>query len=145
VVRCECGTEKEVQQSALLQGVSRSCGCFAHDLLFEHNAKGKLPNGEAAFNALVGRYRWHAEDRGFEFSLTKEKSLELTQSNCKYCDLEPLQCYKINSGEKYIYNGIDRVNNKKKTTLWLFNRGKKKTQVWAPLALQKKKNVLGES
>lgn len=109
--RCECGNEKEVQQPALLQGSSRSCGCFKRDLLFEHNAKGKLPNGEAAFNALVGRYRWHAEDRGLEFSLTKEKVLELTQSNCKYCDLEPLQCYKINSGEKYIYNGIDRVNN----------------------------------
>jgi len=44
-------------------------------------------------------------------SLSPKKSLGINQSNCKYCDLEPLQCYKINSGEKYIYNGIDRVNN----------------------------------
>ena len=109
--RCDCGTEKEANQGGLLHGHSNSCGCYARDLLFERNTKEKLPSGVAAFNALLGRYRWHAENRGFEFSLSKEKVLELTQSNCKYCDLKPLQCYKINSGEKYIYNGIDRVNN----------------------------------
>lgn len=31
--RCDCGTEKDVYQSALIYGKSVSCGCYHHDML----------------------------------------------------------------------------------------------------------------
>jgi len=50
------------------------------------------------------------EDRGFEFSLTKEKVLELTQSNCNTVIWNRCSATNKQWG-KVIYNGIDRVNN----------------------------------
>lgn len=69
---------------------------------------------DAACNRLFRSYKRHAKDRNLEWNLTKEQFFKLTSGNCFYCDLEPLQKVYSNSKKQkpYIYNGIDRKNNK---------------------------------
>jgi hypothetical protein len=66
-----------------------------------------------ARNDLIYRYKNDARLRGLEFSLTKEEFLTLTKSNCFYCGTEPKQIHRrTRSPVPYVYNGIDRLNNK---------------------------------
>jgi hypothetical protein len=73
----------------------------------------KLPEGEASFNWLYNDIRKKAAVRGHEWNLDKNSFRELTQGNCFYCGIEPLQISARMSAFNghYIYNGIDRLNN----------------------------------
>jgi hypothetical protein len=70
----------------------------------------KLPEGESAFNLLYATYRFQAEKRNLEFSLTKEDFARLTSGDCFYCGDAPKQTIQSKNGV-YIYNGIDRLEN----------------------------------
>lgn len=111
--KCSCGNFKEIKQTNLTRTTkpSRSCGCLARERSSEvHKGKPshrKLPDGVAGFNLLVGIYKKQAKKRNLNFSLTNEELKVLFKGNCFYCGIEPLQ--KING---YIYNGLDRQNNK---------------------------------
>ena len=108
--RCDCGTEKVVGGSQLTSGLTRSCGCLQRETAAALNRKRP---GVAGYNALLRQYKHQAQNRGYEFRLTKEDFSFLTQMNCYYCGAEPAQESWAGSGcvEPYIYNGIDRVDS----------------------------------
>ena len=99
---CDCGKETKVISASLNNGHTKSCGCLA-----------KLEFGIASKNMIYASYEKNAIDRNLKFSLTKKEFYDLTQKNCHYCGIEPKQVksQKFINGN-YVYNGIDRKNNK---------------------------------
>jgi hypothetical protein len=101
--KCDCGNETIVVGYSLRRGDSKSCGCTI-----------KKGYGEASFNALLLKYKRHAEEYGREFLLTDDEFRELIFSNCYYCGKAPLQVMhnKYSNGD-IIDNGIDRIDRLK--------------------------------
>lgn len=101
---CECGNYKLVRTGNLLNGHTKSCGCF----------KKKLPFGQAAKHGLYWKYKSHANTRNKNFRLARKTFLAMTSQNCYYCGVEPKQVFiDKRSNGFYRYNGLDRVNNLK--------------------------------
>lgn len=110
---CDCGKTCYIRSTYLVQGWSKSCGCYKYKGIVV-NGKSKLESGLSARNQLYDNYKRHAKNRGLNFNLTKEEFTRLTSSNCFYCNIEPLQEQKVKGGNgMYIYNGVDRVDSKK--------------------------------
>jgi hypothetical protein len=114
--RCDCGKEREVLQSSLLQGRSLSCGCLAAERAAEWH-KGKvggrrLPQGEAGFNLVWSHYTRAAKDRGLSWALSKDEFRTLVLQPCAYCggDLSN-EAHSAGLWSSFKYNGIDRVDN----------------------------------
>lgn len=106
---CDCGTEFVVRGGALVNGNTKSCGCYAKERVKARFKKNDLPS---SFNLLVSRYRHKAKQRGYCFLLTHEQCLALVQASCHYCGVEPQREIKgATCDNSFIYNGIDRVNN----------------------------------
>jgi hypothetical protein len=128
--KCDCGTIKTIASSTLQSGFTKSCGCLAKETI--GNLR-RIDYGEAAFNAVYGRYKARAKTKNVDFSLSKIDFLNITQSKCFYCNCEPNQIYRgeaVRNGE-YVYNGIDRIDSTKGYTLdntvtccWMCNRSK---------------------
>jgi len=103
--RCQCGKELVVSGQNLRSGNTKSCGCL-------HDEMASLPYGQAAFNTLWSRYEKDARKRGKSWGLSRVQFRELTQGNCHYCGSPPAQVTGRTRGTgKYIYNGIDRIDN----------------------------------
>jgi len=64
----------------------------------------------AALNALVRSYQGGATRRGHAFKLSLGECIFLFNSNCYYCGAEPANIKRSGTG-RYVYNGIDRVEN----------------------------------
>lgn len=62
---------------------------------------------------LYYKYKLSAKNRNYEFKLSFEEFLKLTQQNCFYCNTQPMQEERYNSHHCYIYNGVDRFDNSK--------------------------------
>lgn len=107
--KCECGNITIVPAYDIINGRTKSCGCLLKETSYKLNLK---KHGESAFNNIYCTYRKGAENRGYEFNLTKEEFKKLVDSNCFYCGAPPANEKKsrFNNGS-YFYNGIDRVNN----------------------------------
>jgi len=104
---CECGNEKSIAGQSLKAGQTNSCGC-----LQKEKAKSqKIPNGGAAKNKLYGQYANKSKKRGYSFELTKDEFLIKTSEQCYYCGTPPTAVFKSKTSS-YVYNGIDRVDNK---------------------------------
>lgn len=106
-IQCDCGNLKKVKICNILRGKTKSCGCL-------QKTHAKIGYGEAAFNELYRSYKFHAIQRNYTFEINRELFKLLTKQNCHYCGKTPSSevKYKKNNGT-YIYNGIDRKNNKK--------------------------------
>lgn len=105
---CDCGNEREYVTSYLSETKNgiRSCGC-------QKNAGIQKDKGEAGFNKLYDNYWTHAFLRGLDFELTPEQFKKLTKQKCYYSDAEPTQISRsVSKNSEYIYNGIDRLDNK---------------------------------
>lgn len=103
--KCSCGTIKQVNSNDLRKGISTSCGCST-----------KLPEGESCFNWLYKYYQNKcAKGRGLSFELTKEHFKKLTKGNCYWCGAKPsniINRKSSNANGVYVYNGVDRLDNK---------------------------------
>jgi hypothetical protein len=55
LVRCDCGTEKQVTKSNLQKGKTSSCGCLRHDLNFIHGHTTKTSSAYGRWNAMKQR------------------------------------------------------------------------------------------
>lgn len=126
VCRCICGNTKTVQSDCLTKSNVRSCGCLKLESSIINGKKlskiyagcNKKSFGEASFNVLFQKYKFDARKRDFCFDLSKEYFFSLVQRNCFYCNIMPYQ--KMGSKQLYgyfIYNGIDRLDNKTGYTL----------------------------
>lgn len=77
--------------------------------------------GHSGFKYVVRSYKIGAGQRGIDFLLSESQIKVLTKSDCYYCGAPPSQeafCVKQRTKEahqrsKYIYNGIDRIDNAK--------------------------------
>jgi hypothetical protein len=72
------------------------------------------------FNKLYKTYKNGAVSRNYSFELSEQDFERLTKQNCHYCNAVPntVMCVNYrylndeNEHGRYIYNGIDRKNNK---------------------------------
>jgi hypothetical protein len=102
--RCICGTEKEVPGYALRGGVSLGCGCKRIQRMAE-----KCHKEDTAFRQTVAQYKRNAKVRAIEFELLDKQCKFLFESDCEYCGQHPANTLTTRRGDKYTYNGIDRV------------------------------------
>jgi hypothetical protein len=108
--KCDCGNTKVVAARTLKSGDSQSCGCLKKERLHDSNT---LEEGEAGFNKVLKNYKRGARDRGLSFELDNDSFRKLTKGNCYYCGEEPKNIGKsLSITADYIYNGIDRLNNR---------------------------------
>lgn len=108
--KCDCGKEKVVRRSSLRRKrPTLSCGCLRTEL----SKAAALYPGEEAMNGIYHIYKASAKERQYPFELTREQFKEITQGHCIYCDAKPsnISTFRNNSQSRYIYNGIDRVDN----------------------------------
>lgn len=102
---CDCGKETKVWSSHLIQGKTKSCGCLRLE---------KMPAGWSGLTRLWCSYKAAANNRGLCFELTRDDMHDITQQDCIYCGRKPLSIShakgKSDNG-RYMYNGIDRVDN----------------------------------
>jgi hypothetical protein len=92
---------------------TRSCGCLKHESILS-----KLPvlhannvKPEAAFNTARGNYICSAKKRNLKFSLSDEELKALFSSSCYYCGSSPNNKSVADSGDVYLYNGVDRLDS----------------------------------
>jgi hypothetical protein len=112
-VRCDCGNEVFRPTNRLTSGGSISCGCLPRKL---SGIAKVLPNGGAARNASLLKYKLGAARRGLIWTLTTEQFDALIRGNCHYCGIKPYQVYTTSRSSKagassIVYTGIDRVDN----------------------------------
>ena len=113
--KCDCGNEKIILGVLLVNGHTKSCGCFRSEVTKDRM---KIKFGLASFNTVMAKYIINANKRKIKFDLTKKQFKEITQSNCYYCGAKPsnIAKYPGYNGD-CIYNGLDRVDNNKGYTI----------------------------
>ena len=109
--QCSCGNQKIVGGPSLVYGHSKSCGCFHMESKSSPETRKKLSKEDTAFRKLLHNYKASAALRGIPWELTDEKFRALTSSPCHYTGNSPSSVIRAKSGEEYVYNGIDRVDN----------------------------------
>ena len=111
--KCDCGGEAITRVIGVKNGHTLSCGCVQRALVRLMQRARTLPYGEASRRALYNKYLHGARKRDFSFSITEEHFNKLTKQNCHYCGVIAKQEYRNrNSNGSYVYNGIDRIDNK---------------------------------
>lgn len=110
---CDCGQTKEITTQCLIQNGTRSCGCLQREVRKNKPNQRKLPPGIGTRNKLLCDYKNSARVRNLTWEISNDKAFELFKSNCKLCCIEPssLLNYRQHNGT-YLYNGIDRIDNK---------------------------------
>jgi hypothetical protein len=107
--QCDCGGSRIVKSSHLRKGVA-SCGCIRKERASKLT---KREFGQATRDQLFKTYKKSARTRSLEFNLEEEYFFKLTKQNCYYCGKEPCNVViNINGNGNYLYNGIDRIDNK---------------------------------
>jgi hypothetical protein len=107
--RCTCGNTKVISGGSLRGEKTRSCGCLQKERASETQS---LPEGTAAFNKLLYRYKHAAKRRGYVWELAREQFREIVIKPCVYCGSFRETIFKdkyYNGG--FPYTGIDRVDN----------------------------------
>lgn len=111
--QCDCGNFKSIPSRSLRLGLTQSCGCLRKDKIRKIGQNNSIGNRECSINRLFSRYKTKALERNLSFELTRSDFEKLIEGNCFYCDLAPSNFLYIDNGNRqFIYNGIDRVNNK---------------------------------
>lgn len=122
--KCYCGVEFLALPRNIKRKKTQSCGCFRKSGGTKHRT-GKTPGNalkdptESSFNGLYLAYKFSAKTKNMVFELTKEYFRLITKTNCYYCNDSPSGRYLQTAWarEPYIYNGIDRYDNKKGYTI----------------------------
>jgi hypothetical protein len=110
--QCDCGNQLECNGTSVSRGNRKSCGCLKREKCSAQLSLKRKPNLESCKNSLYQFYRREAKRRKLEFSLDKQKFLELTTSNCHYCNQSPVSRFKVNwNTDIFSYNGLDRLHN----------------------------------
>lgn len=108
--QCECGNQKEILGSSVVRKATKSCGCLNDKA---RKAKRKSIE-ETSITSLYNQYRLKGLKRGYEWKLSKSDFKILLMGVCFYCGAAPSNVHKGRYEDvKYIYNGVDRVNNSK--------------------------------
>lgn len=105
--RCSCGSEGLVQQSNLLSGGSKSCGCLHAE---RASARMRKERGVASANQVLRYYLTNASRRGLEWKLSRTRFMELIAGECFYCGAMN-SMIAIKQKDRLEHNGIDRKNS----------------------------------
>lgn len=106
---CECGNIKIINRHSLLNNHIKSCGCLKYD----NPNLIRTKKGDTSCIAIYGSYKHRAKQKKIKFTLSLQEFKKLTKLNCYYCNQKPQTKYKAhNANGYYIYNGLDRLNNK---------------------------------
>lgn len=108
-VICSCGTPKKVSTANLTYGNTTSCG-HVREQKRRHPKRGS--DFGPAFNKLFNSRKGSAKFRGYDFLLSKDDAKKLFVGECHYCGSVPARTSE-SFDEKFIFNGIDRVDNTK--------------------------------
>lgn len=104
--KCNCGKISKSRSYDIVYKI-KSCGCI--------NPKKYDDKTLSAQHDLFSQYKYNAKSRDRIFNLTFEQFINLTKQNCYYCNQEPIAIWisskKCKIPSKYIYNGVDRLNN----------------------------------
>lgn len=114
--RCSCGNTKNFMAAQLINGNSKSCGCYAKDVAAELakklGAESKQNDGSIAARQLYANYKHGAKKRGLYFEISFEQAMKLYEGDCVYCGAKPTKINHIAASNSFFkYNGIDRVDN----------------------------------
>lgn len=105
-----CGRNRKLcTKQVLSDSFCRKCKCRPH-----------LDPMDVSKRTIYRAMRLKALCRNIEFDLTIQEFVELTSARCVYCGHEPSQRWSNSKDTRkglYVYNGIDRVDNKKDYTL----------------------------
>lgn len=103
---CICGTFVVVRTTSLKSGGTKSCGCWRKESRM-------LQAGLSMRRQLLKTYQLAAARRGYEWVISDDTFLALTQATCYYCGIEPSSVKRSKrSNGSFIYNGVDRMDNK---------------------------------
>lgn len=114
--RCDCGTEKIIANTHLIQGYTQSCGCLWLEAIKKANTGPRKDDRSIALKRLYSNKRKNAKYRKIDFNLTKLEFDKLSQQNCFYCGTTPsnqFNEYKATRPKPFAYSGIDRADNTK--------------------------------
>ena len=117
--KCSCGIIIKTRGCRLVNGSTKSCGCFRLETV-RHGAHHKRAQKEGtAFRAVLYQYKANAKTRGLEWELSDDQFKALTSAKCYYTGFSPSRIQKSKSGSEdtYVYNGIDRLDNSKGYTI----------------------------
>ncbi len=114
---CDCGKEKIAKASNLLKGVTKSCGCLQiqHAKLFSKLQPKPRDLEEHIRCTTIKQFIQKAKARNIAIALDESTIIELSNSNCYYCNSPPSNAYRIRRKEasKFLYQGIDRLDHTK--------------------------------
>ena len=114
--KCECGNICVKNTSDVKRLKTKSCGCLHKKKTIERNKLIKRSYKDltlSSFNAIYATYRHDAQKCNRVFELNKEDFRALITKNCFYCNKEPSNVkQQTDSKAPFIYNGIDRKDNK---------------------------------
>lgn len=104
--KCDCG---HIGLNKRINSIKRQKMCIKCKRKNQFKIKER---GKSALNNLYKDYKKSAENRNYNFELTKDWFENMTKKICFYCGSEPKAIRKaLNGRELYVYNGIDRKNN----------------------------------
>lgn len=111
-VRCSCGAVRRLPATTLLTENSKQCKKCKH-------AKHRGEPGQSGLSQLISNYSQGAKVRQLVWTLSRAQAKLLFEGNCHYCGAPPsLECYpktkvtlESRTLGKFVYNGIDRVDN----------------------------------
>jgi len=109
---CDCGNTKVIRSDHLVSKGTTSCGCGRGKNQILRN-----PDRDGAANLrLWQRYQLSARKRGKEFTITYDEFASIIKADCFYCGERPSNIVRLNfktTDTSMLYNGIDRMDNKK--------------------------------
>lgn len=115
LAKCICGNEFKIQGSDAKTGKIKSCGCGK----FKHVVENYLNDTNKPHQTqLFASYKNASKKRGHQFELTLEEFIKLIEQECYYCGDSGSNIHShfkrrksSPKSTKYLYNGIDRINN----------------------------------
>lgn len=112
--RCDCGNEKLIAGWRLKSGYTKSCGCMRREVDSWRNKGKRLNPGLSNARRVIDYYKKNAKRRNINFELSEDECIRILKQKCFYCGRDPFNIqYRKNSWGKFVYSGIDRIDNTK--------------------------------
>lgn len=109
LIKCECGNIIVVRRNNLINGTTKSCGCYKKQI---HRSRKLKPDGYSMMIQAYNTFKTNSKKRDIEIDITFDEWKKIGVKDCFYCGSKPsnVRYSKHNSGD-YVYNGIDRIDN----------------------------------
>jgi hypothetical protein len=106
---CDCGKERIVKSYVLYNKKIKDCGC-------DIEKRKKYDSEVNAKRILYNSYKDGEKAKIVGFDISEEDFFKITKVNCFYCNTAPFAVKRNHSRNwksAYVYNGLDRIDNKK--------------------------------